>query len=210
MLSIDARSKETFLRNEFLCVGKWDIPLVKNQELQPGGVDLISYTDTKTFDTAFNTSKGVHFFIDDYHMDGIYRCPERSLKKLSQYKFLCTPDYSLYGEMSRAIQIHNVFRNRYVGAYWQSKGLLVIPTISWSTARSFDFCFDGVENNAIVAISTIGCKKSATAFLRGYNKMLEVIEPSKIICYGSPLPQMEGNLVCVDYLSSRKVIRNGR
>ena len=46
------------------------------------------------------------------------------------------------------------------GAYWQSKGLTVIPTISWSTPSSYDFCFDGVEENSIVAVGMIGCKQN--------------------------------------------------
>ena len=46
--------------------------------------------------------------------------------------------------------------------------------------------------------------------MKGYNAMLEKIEPSAIICLGEPFPEMEGNLITVDYLSSRKVVRNGR
>ena len=31
-------------------------------------------------------------------------------------------------------------KNRWGGAYWQSSGLTVIPTISWGDERSFEFC----------------------------------------------------------------------
>ena len=53
----------------------------------------------------------------------------------------------------------------------------------------------------------IGCKRNKTDFLRGYNQMLEVIEPDGIICLGTPFKEMKGNIVVVDYVESRKVVR---
>ena len=94
-----------------------------------------------------------------------------------------------------------------LGAYWQSKGRIVIPTISWSDARSFEFCFDGVETGSTVAIGMIGCKRNKLHFLRGFWAMVEKIDPSQIICFGTPFPEMQGNLVVVDYRDSRKVVR---
>lgn len=42
-------------------------------------------------------------------------------------------------------------------------------------------------------------------FLKGYNEMPRRIEPERIICYNTPFPEMEGNIVFVDYkLSSWK------
>lgn len=104
-------------------------------------------------------------------------------------------------------QLESVAKNRWVGAYWQSKGKVVIPTISWGDARSFEFCFDGVEQGGIVAVGMIGCKHSRTAFMRGYNEMLECLKPKMIIVFGTPFSEMKGNIVSVDYQSSRKVVR---
>ena len=36
-------------------------------------------------------------------------------------------------------------------------------------------------------------------FMAGYNEMLRRIEPEKIICYNTPFPQMQGDIVHVDY-----------
>ena len=42
-------------------------------------------------------------------------------------------------------------------------------------------------------------------FLKGYREMLRQIEPERIICYNTPFPEMEGNIIFVDYeLSSWK------
>lgn len=210
MHSIEARSKQTFLRNEFDAFGKWNIPIVRKNELDVSKVDLICYADIKTNDIDENKEKGVHFFIDDYRMEGIYYNFDRSLPRLSQYKFLLTPDYSLYAEMPKAVQLFNVFRNRWCGAYWQSKGLTVVPTVSWSDTASFDFCFDGIEEGSNVAVGMVGCKRNKTAFLRGYNAMMEKIKPTAIICLGNPFSEMQGNIVAIDYQKTRRVNRNGR
>ena len=207
MTSLDMRSDALFMRNSFSTVGKWGIPLVKKQELPTGDIMLVACSDTRANDNEVNRKKGVHFFVDDYRFSGIYDNPERSLNRYSQYSFLLTPDFSTYSDMDLWRQLESVAKNRWVGAYWQSKGLTVYPTISWGDSRSYSFCFDGVEQNAVVAVGMIGCKGNKPSFMRGYNAMLEKLSPSKIICFGTPFDEMDGNIIAVDYLSSRKVVR---
>lgn len=210
MHSYELRSKQTFLRNEFDAFGKWNIPIVRKIEFDVTNVKLISYSDIKANDIDENKQKGVHFYIDDYRMDGLYYNPTKAIRRLSQYKFLITPDYSLYKDMPKAIQIHNVFRSRWCGAFWQSKGIAVIPNVGWGDSSTFDFCFDGIEEGSVVAVGTIGCKREKLSFMRGYSEMLKRIKPSAIICFGTPFPEMQGNVIVIDYIASRRVNRNGR
>lgn len=205
MRSNEVRMKQNFLRNEYDCVGKWNMPLVKRQSLVDN-VKLMACSDTKSRDEN-NRESGVHFFVDDYRFEHIYDYPQGSLHRYSQYKFLLTPDYSLYAEMPLWRQLENVAKNRWCGAYWQANGLIVYPTISWGLAQSYEFCFDGVELNAVVAVGMIGCKSSKVQFMRGYDAMLERLDPNAIICFGKPFGEMRGNLIPVDYLISRKVVR---
>lgn len=101
--------------------------------------------------------------------------------------------------MPLMLQMYSAFKNRWCGAYWQSLGLRVIPTISWSDERSFDFCFEGIEEGSIVAISTHGNHRAKEEFMLGYNKMLQKIKPCAIICYGKPFKEMKGNLLVFPY-----------
>ena len=206
MTSLEMRNDPLFMRNSFDSVGKWDIPIIKKQDVPLDNVRLIAYSDTKQNDRPENTDCGVHFFIDDYRFTCIYNNPEKSLKKLSQYKFLLTPDYSTYSDMNYWRQLESVAHSRWVGAYWQNKGLTVVPTMTWSDSRSYSFCNDGIEKGSVVAVSMIGCKKSKTEFLHGYDTMLERIEPTAIICFGEPFEEMRGNIIIVDYLDSRKTV----
>ena len=207
MTSVSMRENSLFMRNDFLTVGKWEIPVIRKQDIPLDDVRLIACSDTRANDCEENTKCGVHFYVDDYRFSGIYNNPERSLEKYSQYAFLLTPDNSTYADMNYWRQLESIAHSRWVGAYWQSCGLVVIPTISWSDPRSYSFCFDGVEHGSIVSVGMIGCKRAKDDFLRGYNAMLESIDPSAILVFGTPFPEMDGNIVPVDYRSSRKVVR---
>ena len=207
MTSKQMRENALFTRNSFETAGKWEYPIIHRQEIPLDDIRLVACSDTRSNDREENKACGVHFFVDDWRFEGIFRQPEKTLSRYSQYAFLLTPDFSLYADMPLWKQIENVGKNRWVGAYWQNEGLLVVPTIAWSTARSFEFCFDAVEKHSTVAVGMIGCKGNKLGFMRGYNEMLTRLEPENIIVFGTPFPEMEGNIVSVDYMSSRKVVR---
>lgn len=207
MTSKKMRNNPLFMRNNYETDGKWGIPLVKKQELDTGDIRLLACSDTRANDVEVNKMCGVHFFVDDYRFNGIYNTPQKSLKRYSQYAFLLTPDFSLYSDMPLWRQLEGVAKNRWVGAYWQEQGLIVIPTISWGTSQSFEFCFNGVEKNATIAIGMIGCKGNRLGFMHGYNEMMERLKPEKIIVFGTPFPEMKGSIVATDYRESRKAVR---
>lgn len=206
MTSKEMRNDPLFIRNQFEKEGRWGFPIIKKQQLDIDNIELISCSDVSKKDTK-NLHKGVHFFVDDFRFETIYNHPEKSLERYGKYRFLLTPDYSLYAEMDPWRQIESIGKARWVGANWQAAGKIVIPTISWGLARSFEFCFDGIQKNSIVAIGMVGCKRNKKDFLKGYFQMLSKIEPEAIICLGNPFGEMEGKIIVVDYLSSRKVAR---
>lgn len=207
MNSKTMREDPLFMRNRYESSGKWGIPVIKKQQLDVQNIKLIACSDTRANDCEKNKEYGVHFFVDDYRFSSIYDHPEKSLEKYSQYRFLLSPDFSTYSEMEPWRQIESVAKNRWCGAYWQEHGLTVIPTISWGLARSFEYCFYGVEKGSIVAIGMIGCKREKHNFLHGYYEMLNRIRPETILCFGTPFNEMEGNIVKIDYIESRKVVR---
>lgn len=206
MTSKEMRNDPLFMRNQFDKEGRCGFPIIKKQELDTDNLELISCSDVSKNDTK-NLHKGVHFFVDDFRFETIYNHPRKSLERYGKYRFLLTPDYSLYAEMDPWRQIESVGKARWVGAKWQEEGKIVIPTVSWGLARSFEFCFDGIQKNSIVAIGMIGCKRNKKDFLKGYYQMLTKLEPEAVICLGSPFEEMEGNIIVVDYLDSRKVVR---
>ncbi len=207
MTSKEMRENPLFLRNSFDGVGRWGIPLIRRQPLIGGEIKLIAASNTRMHDNEKNRLCGVHFAVDDYRFSGIYRNPEKSFAKFSQYAFLLSTDDSTYAEMQPWRQLESVAHKHWCAAYWQSKGLTVYPMVSWSTPESYCFCFDAIERHSVVAVGMVGCKKgNRLPFLKGYNAMLERIEPEAIICIGNPYPEMDGKLIVVKHTDSRKAV----
>lgn len=199
------KNKQRIVRNEFKTVGKYGIPLIKKQIIDLDKIELLNFTKTKVCDNA-NKHKAIHFFTYDWLFESVYEKPEITLEKLDQYYALLTPEFSTYKDMPLARQLDSVFKNRWCGAFWQSQGMNVIPTISWGSIPCMEFCFDGVEKGSIVAVSTYTREDNKKGFMLGYEKMLEIIEPSAIICYGTPFPEMKGNIIEIDPFNKEKLI----
>jgi hypothetical protein len=127
----------------------------------------------------------------------VFNRPKKYISVLEKYDGMLSPDFSLYSDYPLAVQIWNTYRNRWCGAYYQSYGIKVIPTITWSTPESYKFCFLGVEEGSIVAVSSVGVlnkKEAITNFKRGYKEMIKTIHPEHIIFYGTPIEGLKGNI----------------
>ncbi|MCC7206903.1 MAG: DUF4417 domain-containing protein [Anaerolineae bacterium] len=128
----------------------------------------------------------VHFFLDDYRFESVWSHPHKALRYLTDFKTLLTPDFSLYPEWPLAVQVWNVYRSRWCGAFWASRGFQVIPTASWAGRDSYDFCFAGIARHSLVAISRVGIRAAdESRFAHGFREMVERIRPSRVLCYSS-------------------------
>ncbi|MCC9751217.1 DUF4417 domain-containing protein, partial [Streptococcus agalactiae] len=135
--------------------GKYNMPTLSKIDHIPPDLQGFNYVLNNP-----NFSNGVHFFLDDYQFERIWQKPDFYIEKLIDFDCVLTPDFSLYLDMPMAMQIWNIYRSRLIGQMMQDLGLSVIPTVSWSTPESFDFCFDGLPTNGTLAISTIGIKRN--------------------------------------------------
>ena len=197
--------KQKIVRNEFKLVGKYGMPLVRKQDIDLSKIEPWSYTKAKPDDEEFK-HKTIHFFTYDWHFEAVYSKPEVTFEKLAQYYALLTPEFSTYTDMPLVLQAYSTFKNRWCGAFWQRQGMKVIPTISWGTSASYEFCFDGVEQDSVVAVSTYAREENKDNFMPGYNKMLEVLKPSAIICYGDPFDEMRGKIKVCNPFNEKELI----
>lgn len=139
------------------------------------------------------TDGAVHFFLDDYRFESVWSRPRKALQHLSKYATLLTPDFSVYLDYPSALQLWNIYRNRWCGALWQSLGFVVIPTVAWALPESYDFCFAGLPERSLLAVSTVGTHKQMSdrqRFLHGFEALLERLAPTRVLCYGQPHPEM--------------------
>lgn len=118
MKTKEFRNSELFLRNEFEKDGQWGFPIIKRQIIDLDNLELIACSDVSNHD-EYNLHKGIHHFVDDYRFESLYNKPDKCIEKYKKYRFVLSPDYSLYSEMDPWRQIESVGKSRWVGAYWQ-------------------------------------------------------------------------------------------
>lgn len=178
--------------NDFPTEGKEDMPLLNpyNGKLPD---DLISFTERNK--KLYHL--GIHCYLYDYKIEPSWHAPSLVIPCLKRYTCVIAPDFSLFVDMPRAINVWNVYRNRWVSSFWQKEGVKLIPSASWGNADSFDYCFDGLPENSTIAIGhvAIGKDKDAQRLYRlGVEALIDNKHPTRLVVYGAPLnfmPEVE-------------------
>ncbi|MDE6784124.1 MAG: DUF4417 domain-containing protein [Ruminococcus sp.] len=183
--------------------GQYDIPVLHGSTRTDVN-ELVGFNFAKSIQDT--SEKGLHFFVDDYQFLRLWNRPAQYIDLIKKFGFVLTPDFSLYTDFPQAMQIYNHYRKHWLGAFWENNGIEVIPTIGWSDERSFEWCFDGEPVRSTVAVSSIGTQNNLQAkikFLKGYEKMCEVLNPETIIFYGNVPPECKGNIIKIRSFQER-------
>jgi len=194
------------LDTSILTADFWQMPTIKNDGFIPDR--LIGFNYAKT---SKEKQTGIHFYLDDYQFERIWNNPEKYTDILFEYDCILSPDFSLYLNMPMPMKIWNVYRSRHIGAYYQSKGIRVIPTVSWAEPATFEFCFLGIPKNSIVSVSTIGVKEDEAKlniWKDGMEEMLDRIDPAAILLYGEKIDFDFGDIKTVCF--ENDVVKNLR
>ncbi|WP_275293194.1 DUF4417 domain-containing protein [Amycolatopsis sp. La24] len=166
----------------------WGVPALPVAEFEPAR--LVPYTDRRAAANAAGTgTAALHFFLDDYRFEVVWSKPERGLSRCAAVGAALTPDFSLYRDMPLAMQLWQVYRSRWCGAWLLHHGIDVVPTVSWSTPDSYAFAFAGIPARSVVAVSTVGVWRDPVArglFADGYAEMLRRLDPAVVLVHGKP------------------------
>lgn len=164
------------------CEGYYQMPILEATDYIPKNLIGFNYVLS-----AKSTNAGVHFYLDDYQFERVWNKPLEYIEVLQDFDCVFTPDFSLYLDMPIAMKIWNVYRSRFIGQLMQDAGITVIPTVSWAEEATFDFCFDGIPENSVLTISTIGVKRSEEAmeiWKKGVDELIKRKTPSCLLVYG--------------------------
>ena len=152
-----------------------------------------------------------HFFYDDFKFMAAWRDPDRYIPRLREFKAVVCPDFSSYSDFPRALQILAAYRRQWCGAYWQYLGLDVIPDVQWGREDSYDWAFLGIPKNSTVAISSLGVKRNKdfngendSLFKKGYDEMMNRLEPTTVLWYGKVIDGCEGNIIHIPHYYEEK------
>jgi hypothetical protein len=181
------------LRALFGSDNEWGIPALPATRRVPAR--LVAYNDRQATTAAARRADdaAVHFFLDDYRFETVWTKPERGLSRCRAVGAVLTPDFSLWTTMPTAMQLWQVYRSRWCGAWLRHHGVTVVPTVSWSTSDSYPFAFAGIPTGSVVAISTVGIARAdadtRARFVDGYAAMLHHLAPNTVLVYGRALPE---------------------
>lgn len=153
---------------------------------------MIGFNEART--CAHPERFGVHFFLDDYQFERVWRNPRKYVNLLRAFPFVLGPDFSLYTDYPEPLQRWNHYRNQLLTAWFQAEGVRMIPTAGWAGDESLSWCFDGMPDGGTVAVSTVGClvhKTATAAFLQGFWAMLQETKPDRVLVYGKSTPEIE-------------------
>lgn len=165
-------------------VGKYDIPLIKREE-------ILEIKDFIPFDkrNKYNSKNlAVHFYINDDTFKQIINKPDKYKNELEKFKAIVSPDFSICYDMPLTEQLYNTFINRLIGSYYQNSGIKVIPNVRWGDSRSYDFCFEGLEKEGTYAIGSYGQIKrnlNKYYFEKGLEEFFKRLNPQKVYVYGA-------------------------
>lgn len=134
-------------------------------------------------------NEALHFFLDDYRFrNAVWENLEKTTHAIAKFDYVFTPDYSMWVDVpTDFFNKINVFRTRYIGAYWQRCGFNVIPTVSWGDANSISYAFDGLPQHSVLAVCGVGnkrCRASMELWKYAIRCIEQSLSPIMIIVYG--------------------------
>lgn len=185
------------LCDRYDCEGPFELPPLEPVDARPP--DLISFNYCKS---AADFSPGVHFCIDDYQFERVWRSPEKYIDLLRKFDCVVCPDFSVYTNMPYPMRLWNIYRSRMLGFWWQKTGLTVVPNVTFSDESSWEYCFSGLPSHSTIFVSTVGVARDAGArelALKGLPAMMAEVRPERVLLLGSDLGFDFGKAEVVGY-----------
>ena len=130
------------------------------------------------------------FYTEDSRFTALWSNPERYVRCFATFGWsaVVEPDYSLWRNEPLMEQLYAVYRMRVLSCLYQERGLAIVPNLTWSDARSYDFAWLGIPRNCPVAATECrSCGKepeNRALFLQGLNEATRVVRPETVLIYG--------------------------
>lgn len=170
-------------KDVIFAVGGMPILDTFNGELPKGFIPFNMAIKSKDYDS------GVHFFIDDYQFERVWNTPERYIPLLKKFRCVIAPDFSVYLDIPKAVNIWNLYRSRLLARYMQNEGIKVIPNISIVPQGLYDEVFSGLERCGTIAISNVQASNGEfkSNWFRFVRDTVQRLNPNNLIVYGNRL-----------------------
>lgn len=187
---------------------RWQMPIIKGETLDaPKELTAFYREGSPTQVTAWR-----HFYTDDSRLMPFLASPYQMADTIAKFPVVTGIDISLKPEMPLPMQLQASFCNKLITAFWQHRGMTVVQNVVWGSEFSYDFCFEGYAKHAMVAVNSTGVgrdKRSGYLWDKGYEAMLEYLQPSLIIRYGAKRPDERTDISIYFENDNKKSARYG-
>jgi hypothetical protein len=116
-----------------------------------------------------NIAATVHFYVDDYRFENVWRKPNRLLT--ANIQAVIEPNTSIFDTTPVAYGLHQIYRKRWIARYWQEQGLSVYADLNVSS-KFYDY-------------NRMGIPQGYNAFAtRGYTDQIQYLDAELNIARG--------------------------
>lgn len=191
-ISSDERNREVLMLDcqfNLRVDNKTHVPIIEKYDVTDIPDRMIAFNDAIS-SSQKDRDAIVHFYIDDYRFQNIFRNPDRYIPLLKEYKYVIGPDRSQYIEMPWFSRYANCCMNKALTVYMQKCGVHIIANVTWSLPDSYDYSFSGIPRDSVIAINSNGVnahRDSKYLWYKGYAEAVKRIQPSRIIRYGQKM-----------------------
>ena len=172
--------------------GPLDIPALAPTDFVPE-----SLVNFGKMSKGARTGQTVHFFEHDSVFEMFWRSPETCAERIRKFGSMIAPDFSMYIQMPRVMQQWNCYRSQILAQYCQRLGIVVIPRIRFCGPDTYGFCFDGIPENSVLAVSTVGFIQMPVfreMFREGMREAIRRLKPMRLVVYGTMIPDAFGEV----------------
>lgn len=159
-------------------------------KLQPFNGDLPQFWVSYSAKVPTNSHNiGVHCCIDDRGFSSTWSNPIVAFNKVANYAVAVAPDHTLWADGLPCQNLQQLWKNRVTTLFWQTRGVQTIQSASWGGANSETYCFDGLAEYSITAIShlRIGSRGEQILYRYMVRQLVERKHPSKLVVFGYEL-----------------------
>lgn len=176
---LDVLNARTLLYSD----NQWGIPLIKKTEFVPQWLAPYKrrFRSLRELDLTLGA---YHFFLPPERFKCVWERPSEGLRSIGRLRTALSPAFPLREDLVQ--QIVATYKNRWCGAWWQSQGVTVIPSLLWKGEKSWPFAFSGVAKGSVVAISAQNWRE----WPEGFEMMMQSLSPTTVLCFGEPLVNM--------------------
>lgn len=180
------RGLENMNKRVFESNNRYDFPDLKKVALiEVDGIENLKIKDFECARKCRYDCDLVHFFIDDYKFENVWKCPDKYIKPFQRAKRIIMPDFSIYYDMPKPLKVYNKYRNHWLARYFSDNGITVVPNFSVGTFDDYYWSIEGYPQNSVVAVSDIGVVRNLDDRAAFENAMscIEMLKPELILYF---------------------------